>query len=831
MLRAHLASSLRRLFPTSRPVRARARRRPAARVLAAAVQQLEPRAMLAATIDLNGADGAGTGFSATHTEDGGAVSIVDAADLTVDAGGVATPTTVFEEDFSSGNGPVDPSKWTADANVDVFNGQARIRTVATPQVLLSQPINLTNATSVTISYFARAEAGTTFDNLLVTYQGASIQGSIASHPPNTTGFTHSVTFTPAADEGAFQLRFRNPSSSFSAWFVDDVEITATFGSGTGTIDHATVTIGEIEDDGDEILSADGSAKVSAIYDPNTGVLDLTTITGQTATAADYEAVLRSVKYENNSHDPTAGDREIVFAVFDAPNAQPGTATSTVTVVPVNDSPSSVALNLLASTIDEGGSVSLQGTFVDPENGTSVSPNPHGDTHTVIVNWGDNTPVETFYVTAGSRAFSGLVHTYADNGVYAITATVDDGNAPVPDPPDNSNSIDVTVDNVDPTASIDTISALRVEGTPIDVTASATDPAGANDTLTYAYAVYRDGGTAPVAVGSGVDLTAFSFTPGDNGSYEIVLTVTDEDGGSAVTSQTITVGNVDPSLDPLTTNADTIGNVAAGEPVTIDGAFADVGTLDTHSASIDWGDGTAATAASIDQLAGTLAGSHAYATGGVFTVTVTLLDDDGGTAVETTTVFVSGAGVQGGVLRIVGDAGGNHVHVRRQQGNYLVFADTIDAPQHFVQFAVTGIDRIEILTGDGNDMVVVSPTVTIPVLVDAGAGDDLVHGGNGDDVLLGGSGNDVLIGGKGNDLLIGGDGSDLLNGGGGDDVLIGGTTVYDTNADLLVEWAVNHGANLDFVLGLTVLDDGDFDLLLGGAGNDWSAAFGNDFFLG
>ena len=43
----------------------------------------------------------------------------------------------------------------------------------------------------------------------------------------------------------------------------------------------------------------------------------------------------------------------------------------------------------------------------------------------------------------------------------------------------------------------------------------------------------------------MDQTSFRFTPDDDGSYEVRLTVSDEDGGSNTTSQTISVANLAP----------------------------------------------------------------------------------------------------------------------------------------------------------------------------------------------------------------------------------------------------------------------------------------------
>src|SRR5690606_32735037 len=65
--------------------------------------------------------------------------------------------------------------------------------------------------------------------------------------------------------------------------------------------------------------------------------------------------------------------------------------------------------------------------------------------------------------------------------------------------------------------------------------------------------------------------------------------------------------------------------------TVTGTFTDVGVEDTHTATVDWGDGSDPTTATITQEAGggALTASHVYATAGTFTALVCVTDDDGG----------------------------------------------------------------------------------------------------------------------------------------------------------------------------------------------------------
>ncbi len=174
----------------------------------------------------------------------------------------------------------------------------------------------------------------------------------------------------------------------------------------------------------------------------------------------------------------------------------------------------------------------------------------------------------------------------------------------------------------------------VEGSPIAFAGSFNDPGllafpQAGETIAWDFG----DGTAI----SGVLTPTHTYL--ENGAYTVTLTITDALGGVGQDSLLVTVANAAPllgALDDLTV----IQNVELNLSVT----YTDAGALDTHTAQIDWGDGSV-TGGVVDPPNHLVGGSHTYAAPGAYTLTLTLTDDDGGIATRTIQVTVTPAGYQ------------------------------------------------------------------------------------------------------------------------------------------------------------------------------------------
>jgi len=119
---------------------------------------------------------------------------------------------------------------------------------------------------------------------------------------------------------------------------------------------------------------------------------------------------------------------------------------------------------------------------------------------------------------------------------------------------------------------------------------------------------------------------------------INVRITDDDGDSSEESTSVLVSNVVPELEVYDADANPI-TLFEGDTLDLSGmigapsvgTFSDIGTLDTHTARIDWGDGVVQDALlSESGGAGTIVGTHLYADNdadNLYTIIVRLADDD------------------------------------------------------------------------------------------------------------------------------------------------------------------------------------------------------------
>ncbi|MBI1296547.1 PKD domain-containing protein [bacterium] len=265
-------------------------------------------------------------------------------------------------------------------------------------------------------------------------------------------------------------------------------------------------------------------------------------------------------------------------VFKASDGRLDSNEATVTLTVLNPAPTAEAGGPYS--VDEGGSVALNGVGTDPNNDP------------LTYAW-DLDNDGTFETPGQDVSF---IEVDGPNNVSVSLQVCDDkGNCAV-------DRATVEVVNVAPTIDLSGAPSAE-EGTSYSLTLGAvTDPG--QDTV-----------------------IAWTVNWGDGpGNVNISVDLTDEDGVHvAAGTLAVTVNNGDPVITALTAPSAPVD--IQMQPVSVSVAFTDAGAQDRHKVTWDWGDGKPVTVQ--ENVLSPAVAAHVYAGAGVYPVQVTVEDSDGG----------------------------------------------------------------------------------------------------------------------------------------------------------------------------------------------------------
>ena len=165
------------------------------------------------------------------------------------------------------------------------------------------------------------------------------------------------------------------------------------------------------------------------------------------------------------------------------------------------------------------------------------------TYTAMVDYYDETEAQSLLLNPGNTF--DLSHTYVDDGVYTLLVTVFNEDMEY-----GSDTAMVTVNNVPPSVESLSVSPTNpyLPGTLFQFTALFSDP-GILDTHTVKIE-WGDGTSTQNTAEAGITKVSGSHSYAKAGEYKIVVTVTDDDGGTANASMSVVVKSPTISTDAI-----------------------------------------------------------------------------------------------------------------------------------------------------------------------------------------------------------------------------------------------------------------------------------------
>jgi PKD repeat protein len=251
------------------------------------------------------------------------------------------------------------------------------------------------------------------------------------------------------------------------------------------------------------------------------------------------------------------------------------------------------------TVYEGSMVTLSGSGLDP-NGDPLN-----------LAWDlDN---DGSFETSGSNPEFSAVNRDGPDIQVVVLRVCDDRGGCV------AVNTSVEIINYVPVISATINDSPKTEGSAVSIEVIASDAAGDLDPLEFEFDCDNDGifETGPQFENSTTCLFA------DNGDFQVSVKVSDGDGGEDIDSTMAQIINASPVVELIYAPLDP---VPIGVPIEVIGEFSDPGQQDSHTATWDWGNNEV-TDGIVDGYVSS--GSYTYSSSGVYTITLSVTDDDGG----------------------------------------------------------------------------------------------------------------------------------------------------------------------------------------------------------
>ncbi len=284
----------------------------------------------------------------------------------------------------------------------------------------------------------------------------------------------------------------------------------------------------------------------------------------------------------------SGDDDIYTINVTTTDQAGNSQTQTVGNFTIDNTPPSVSISASSTTINEGESIFF--------NGSSTTDSSAGvDASSFVWNFGD------------SQSATGQTtnHTYSQNGTYTVRLNVTDnvGNT-------GTNTIVVTVNDLAPTSSFTFSPSTGIFENTTTVQFNSTST-GYDTPLTY----FWDFGDLSTSTQENP-----THVFANNGTYTVNLTVTDADGSTNTSSQTVSVSDTGPSVSisgtastfvASTASYSASGSTGSDQPFTYEWDFNYTGSFDSEQ--------NTGTTSSVD---------HTFSSTGTFTIAVRVTDSDG-----------------------------------------------------------------------------------------------------------------------------------------------------------------------------------------------------------